>query len=147
MLLGLAATLTALATWPLSVWGGVTLGWGVYEVEVEHGMVFVGTDHLGPHDRRWRFEWHRMEGMNWALRPVRIGEGYWNGIRTPLWIVAAGTSMLTAFLATLSWRCRRRRYPRGLCSTCGYDLTGNVSGICSECGRPRAAGFSADRSK
>jgi len=23
-----------------------------------------------------------------------------------------------------------------LCKGCGYDLTGNVSGICSECGRP-----------
>jgi hypothetical protein len=23
-----------------------------------------------------------------------------------------------------------------LCNTCGYDLTGNISGICPECGRP-----------
>ena len=23
-----------------------------------------------------------------------------------------------------------------LCKSCGYDLTGNVSGICPECGRP-----------
>jgi len=23
-----------------------------------------------------------------------------------------------------------------LCSLCGYDLTGNVSGVCPECGRP-----------
>lgn len=25
-------------------------------------------------------------------------------------------------------------YPRGLCQGCGYDLTGNVSGRCPECG-------------
>jgi len=25
---------------------------------------------------------------------------------------------------------------RGLCSVCGYNLTGNMSGICSECGTP-----------
>ena len=25
-------------------------------------------------------------------------------------------------------------YPEGHCQTCGYDLTGNVSGRCSECG-------------
>ena len=23
-----------------------------------------------------------------------------------------------------------------LCTICGYDLTGNVTGICPECGRP-----------
>ena len=28
----------------------------------------------------------------------------------------------------------RRRYPEGHCQACGYDLTGNVSGICPECG-------------
>lgn len=26
--------------------------------------------------------------------------------------------------------------PRGLCWDCGYDLTGNITGICSECGTP-----------
>jgi len=26
-----------------------------------------------------------------------------------------------------------------LCKGCGYNLTGNVSGICPECGRPTAA--------
>ncbi|MBU0718254.1 MAG: hypothetical protein KJ749_08405 [Planctomycetes bacterium] len=29
---------------------------------------------------------------------------------------------------------RRRRRKRGLCVNCGYNLTGNVSGVCSECG-------------
>ena len=28
----------------------------------------------------------------------------------------------------------RPRPKRGLCQTCGYDLTGNVSGVCPECG-------------
>ncbi len=31
------------------------------------------------------------------------------------------------------WR-RRRRRERGLCLDCGYNLTGNESGVCSECG-------------
>lgn len=25
-------------------------------------------------------------------------------------------------------------YPPGHCQTCGYDLTGNLSGVCPECG-------------
>ena len=29
---------------------------------------------------------------------------------------------------------RHRRRKRGLCLKCGYDLTGNVTGVCSECG-------------
>ncbi len=31
-------------------------------------------------------------------------------------------------------RRRRRRREQGLCLDCGYDLTGNVTGVCSECG-------------
>ncbi len=29
-----------------------------------------------------------------------------------------------------------RKLPEGHCRKCGYNLTGNVSGICSECGTP-----------
>lgn len=32
------------------------------------------------------------------------------------------------------WR-DRRRLAEGQCLLCGYDLTGNVSGVCPECGR------------
>ena len=37
-----------------------------------------------------------------------------------------------AFIRGPLRRWRRRR--KGLCLKCGYDLTGNVSGICPECG-------------
>jgi hypothetical protein len=37
-----------------------------------------------------------------------------------------------AFIRGPLWRWRRRR--KGLCVKCGYDLTGNVSGVCPECG-------------
>ena len=30
---------------------------------------------------------------------------------------------------------REKRKRLGLCAFCGYDLTGNVNGICSECGK------------
>jgi hypothetical protein len=30
----------------------------------------------------------------------------------------------------------RRPPARGLCVNCGYNLTGNTSGVCSECGTP-----------
>lgn len=52
---------------------------------------------------------------------------------TPLWAV------LWAWLWTrlLNWLFRRQ--PGQRCRTCGYDLTGNVSGRCPECGTQLAA--------
>jgi hypothetical protein len=47
----------------------------------------------------------------------------------PLWPFAFGSVVL----AILSWRLRRPP-PPGYCRNCGYDLTGNVSGVCPECG-------------
>jgi hypothetical protein len=29
---------------------------------------------------------------------------------------------------------RRKTFEGGLCHRCGYDLTGNISGVCPECG-------------
>lgn len=34
---------------------------------------------------------------------------------------------------------RDRRRKKGLCVNCGYDLTGNISGICPECGQRTTA--------
>ena len=40
-----------------------------------------------------------------------------------------------AMLMTLRWPLlRRRRKKRGLCLKCGYNLDGNESGVCPECG-------------
>ena len=42
--------------------------------------------------------------------------------------------LLVALIPTvLAWRRMRRPLP-GHCRKCGYDLTGNVTGKCSECG-------------
>ncbi len=47
----------------------------------------------------------------------------------PLWLPLALLAMPTAVL----WY-RDRPFPRGQCAKCGYDLTGNVTGVCPECG-------------
>ncbi len=47
----------------------------------------------------------------------------------PHWILFAIAVVPTVYL-----RWRYRRPPRGHCQSCGYDLTGNVSGRCPECG-------------
>jgi hypothetical protein len=60
-------------------------------------------------------------------------------ISFPYWFV-----LLLGLTFPVSWvvwsrvRLARRRDAGG-CSHCGYNLTGNTSGTCPECGKPRAA--------
>ncbi len=50
--------------------------------------------------------------------------------KVPIWFALSISAALTALLFYLD----RKRIPPGHCQSCGYDLTGNVSGVCSECG-------------
>lgn len=54
----------------------------------------------------------------------------------PLWLPFLIAATPTAFLF---WR-DYRRYPPGHCQSCGYNLTGNESGRCPECGKPIPSG-------
>jgi hypothetical protein len=59
-------------------------------------------------------------------------------VRVPLWMpyVAFAAYPLAALLRSL--RKPRRISPASACPTCEYDLTGNTSGTCPECGKPAA---------
>lgn len=62
-----------------------------------------------------------------------------SGIRVeaPIWIGAVpGVAALSVWSAVSRFRCRRTG-ERRRCPKCGYDLTGNVSGVCPECGARR----------
>ncbi len=51
--------------------------------------------------------------------------------------VVSGTVTLATWHYLTAWCVRRRRAEllrAGQCSECGYDLTGNTSGVCPECG-------------
>ena len=49
----------------------------------------------------------------------------------PLWVPFAAIIIPT----TILWS-RDRRPPKGYCPHCGYNLTGNESGVCPECATP-----------
>ena len=59
-----------------------------------------------------------------------VAPGRMRNIIVPLWAPFLLMSAVTAVLFYLD-HCR---IPPGHCRHCGYDLTGNVSGRCSECG-------------
>jgi hypothetical protein len=85
-----------------------------------------------PGEREWSgagFQWTRIE---------RLGADSWSiqrSVVVPYWLPC-----LLAGLAPAAWGrarlVRSRRARRGLCLSCGYDLTGNASGTCPECGVP-----------
>ena len=85
-----------------------------------------------------RFEPRRGEfsflGFRYDVRPpirgfLRSGRVY----TVPWWFVLAVASPLP-LIRSRRWLRRRRRTRSGRCPACGYDLTGNTSGVCPECG-------------
>ncbi len=49
----------------------------------------------------------------------------------PVWLLVVGVALP---IGILLWLWPDRRTKAGFCKTCKYDLTGNVSGVCPECG-------------
>ena len=73
----------------------------------------------------WRLPYCRAAGLepDGSLRTQTT-------IILPLWLLLLVIGLPTCLL----WWRNRRRFPHGHCRNCGYDLTGNVSGRCPECG-------------
>ena len=73
----------------------------------------------------------------------------WEPLIVPIGCTSIGLGHARAFTSRiLSWPTaiptvlllqRHRRIPVGHCRRCGYNLTGNVSGVCPECGTPIAS--------
>jgi hypothetical protein len=69
-------------------------------------------------------------GMWWNT--VAVGRGRLVEIRVPIWIIAV---LIACLMTARAWFEFRSLSKCGAC-VCGYDLTGNASGICPECGEP-----------
>ena len=77
----------------------------------------------------WHWAWGSGD-FGFHKRRIESGEFRYSAW-IPMWPIVAGMSI--PMLVTWVWP--QKRIP-GTCRTCGYDLTGNVSGQCSECGEP-----------
>jgi hypothetical protein len=68
------------------------------------------------------------------------GDGYrrveTQAVGFPCWVAAMAFAISPLVVARLHYRESRRKALVGCCRKCGYNLTGNVSGVCPECGMP-----------
>ena len=64
-------------------------------------------------------------------RGTLVARDYWCSLPASFVPIAVLSSL---WLKHARREARSRRASRGLCRACGYDLTGNVSGACPECG-------------
>ncbi|UCF32491.1 MAG: hypothetical protein JSV78_09155 [Phycisphaerales bacterium] len=115
-------------------------------VSLRWGLVYQGREYLGGFTlgqgglvcaRELGQGWHALDMKNrdvlegvWERRwpDISFDVAEW-GVLIPLWIPFVVLAVPTAILW---WRDRRN--PPGHCRNCGYNLTGNISGICPECG-------------
>ena len=143
VLLSLAA-LATLAGGIASIW--VPVGWNSrqhprfprpilsigYEVHGRPHVYYIRDAPFGGPNRSEKF---------WFVAHIWINTGKYNcGIRfydvhcPLLMLVGLLGSYPVAFIIFRGPLRRWRRRRRGLCTACGYNLTGNTTGVCSECG-------------
>jgi hypothetical protein len=76
--------------------------------------------------------------MGGVVRPGRqqFYRTWWGALVVPHWAGVLIFVGLPARWIHRAWHHRQQgvRVTRGLCVACGYDLTGNASGVCPECG-------------
>lgn len=70
--------------------------------------------------------------------------GYWDDSSGTTTIVIASAVGLWGLICWHAWWSARHAAPTGLCLHCDYNLTGNVSGQCPECGREVGTMVSSD---
>ncbi|HSZ55790.1 MAG TPA: hypothetical protein VK797_09025 [Tepidisphaeraceae bacterium] len=72
-----------------------------------------------------------IQAVTWHLEtePMFVAQN----VTVPDWTVCMALAALPTMLAIKNFRHKRKR---GCCRVCSYNLTGNTSGVCAECGTP-----------
>ena len=120
---------------------GPEIGVGTVFPIVAAGIALLGgVTFLVLWQRRRRDRWTAREWMVvaiiLALCAVPVGWLYSTTDLTLTWTILAVAllALVKALLTRASERTCSARMKEGCCPTCGYNLTGNASGICPECG-------------
>ncbi len=140
---GLAACIAIFLIWTGSGWFVVSYSWSgrtlAYNLDLHNGQIVFFTRSYNSNIELpyrtvcwYRNSWRNPPEFHWGLQVC--GTPSW-GFTLPLWV-----PFLLAGVTTSMLLYRDRRYPPGHCCKCGYDLTGNVSGLCPECGQATRTG-------
>ena len=152
---GVIASIVILSAWVLSLcwavgYGGVHGKWKWSVVSSAGG---VRVSRSGSEPGGWQVTsspWQRAQAA-WTNDQLRVLRRSWLGLRMPevftsesfgtrgrgqfhVWVPFWLPFFLVILPTVLFWWLGRRQ-PMGFCRSCGYNLTGNVSGVCPECGR------------
>ena len=122
--------------------------WDVGEqqrVGFQHSIRFLNLMYFRPGDPASPGVFHSFGGC-WFRRdhmyrePTKVYSSTLYAVGCPSWlpVVVFAIYPTIAFIRGPLRRHRRRR--KGLCKKCGYDLTGNESGVCPECGMEHGNG-------
>jgi hypothetical protein len=81
------------------------------------------------------FDVHSVAGFRTGtVMPGRLPYLLTRLVLIPLWPACGITALLPMMRLVGATRKWRRMRSKGRCRSCSYDLTGNVSGVCPECG-------------
>lgn len=106
-------------------------------VGIVSGFLVVGGPSPFP-GRGWECGWHVPRSVWWDQMGLRLPYVEVSPQQATRKIIEVGVPfwlLFTLFILPTIWMFRRRRIAGPGCRYCGYDLTGNVSGVCPECGR------------
>ncbi len=123
---GVGLSITLLCIWGLELITGYHLRYGRAYISFNEGGVVLGLlDSSVPY---FGNGFATARPFQWWPDGITYGGSMITYI--PIWML-----VLPSMFATL-WLWRSDHRPNGGCLKCGYNLTGNISGVCPECGCP-----------
>ena len=137
--IGLVLSIMMLGAWVFSVMyaSNYTPPGTQWTISIGFGRIVFGDDHLNsgwtcaPIYPYWKHYAEKLPWTEFSRHWLGFGlpsKSFDGTLQAPAWLFVVAVGFPTSLLW---WRDRPKA---GFCRICKYDLTGNVSGICPECG-------------
>jgi len=120
----------------LSIWISIEVkrkDWRT-NIKIEEGRLVIGHWYDASSTNQLSQETWQWGGMGIVYGLDLGGPLRHNIICIPLWLPLALLLIYPSYAVIRGPLRRHRRRKKSLCANCAYNLTGNVSGICPECG-------------
>ena len=106
-----------------------------------HKSWLFGHRHYGTNDHQPPISsfWNRLGFWSGFSGQVRLPNGDYESFHQEILPPWLGCLFILLPVAWGIHKARRRTPGHNVCVYCGYNLTGNISGVCPECGKPISA--------